>query len=151
MLLLQAASVPFLVATEGATVNYNGRCSGLEASLFDCSNGNVRNAACPFSISSVGVICEISESDKTFYIIFGIWICSPLNAVKFLSLCMLHVAPVCNDNDIRLVGTDTPTQGRLEVCLYGVWGSVCDDQWTERNSEVVCRQLGYENSGKLIK
>lgn len=59
-----------------------------------------------------------------------------------------HAAPVCNDNDVQLVGTDTPTQGRLEVCFYGVWGTVCDDGWTDRNSEVVCRQLGYENSGK---
>lgn len=58
------------------------------------------------------------------------------------------IDPVCNDSDIRLVGTDSPTQGRLEVCLFGVWGSVCDDQWTDRNSEVVCRQLGYESSSK---
>ena len=64
------------------------------------------------------------------------------------SLYIMHAAPVCNDNDVQLVGTDTPTQGRLEVCLYGVWGTVCDDGWTDRNSEVVCRQLGYENSGK---
>ena len=66
-----------------------------------------------------------------------------------LVIChIMHIDPVCNDSDIRLVGTDSPTQGRLEVCLFGVWGSVCDDQWTDRNSEVVCRQLGYESSSK---
>lgn len=60
----------------------------------------------------------------------------------------MTAAPVCNDSDVRLVGTETLTQGRLEVCFFGVWGSVCDDQWTDKSSEVVCRQLGYENSGK---
>lgn len=76
---------------------------------------------------------------------------------RFLTslLCSLlnnshYTAPVCNDNDVQLVGTDTPTQGRLEVCLYGVWSSVCDDGWTDRNSEVVCRQLGYEGNDKLV-
>jgi hypothetical protein len=62
--------------------------------------------------------------------------------------CSIHVGPVCNDSDIRLVGTDVPTQGRLEVCLFGVWGTVCDDLWTDSNSKVVCRQLGYDSNSK---
>ena len=61
---------------------------------------------------------------------------------------MLHLVPICNDSDVRLTGTDTPTQGRLEVCFYGVWGSVCDDSWTDVNSQVVCQQLGYESNGE---
>lgn len=58
--------MPFFVTTEGATVRYEGICSGNEASLFECSNDNLRNAACQTSISSVGVICEISKTDNAF-------------------------------------------------------------------------------------
>jgi hypothetical protein len=36
--------------------------------------------------------------------------------------------------------------GRLLVWLNGTWGSVCDDEWTEANSVVACRQLGFDGA-----
>lgn len=48
---------------------------------------------------------------------------------------------------------DPPTSGLLQVFFKnitngatndeGSWGTMCDDQWTDKNGEVLCRQLGF--------
>ena len=56
------------------------------------------------------------------------------------------IAP-CSIGDIRLVGGGVPNEGRVEICMNNVWGTVCDDGWGSTDATVVCRQLGYSTIG----
>ena len=56
----------------------------------------------------------------------------------------------CTHDDVRLADGDRDLEGRVEVCIGGVWGTVCSDGWDSVDAGVVCRQLGYEYEGKII-
>ena len=70
------------------------------------------------------------------------------NCVHFEDAGVSCGSASCNDSDVRLVNGFTGYEGRVEVCLNGVWGTVCDDFWSTNDAVVVCNQLNISSAGK---
>ena len=54
----------------------------------------------------------------------------------------------CSDGDVRLVGGNRNSEGRVEICINNAWGSVCDYRWGTEEANVVCNQLGFLPRGQ---
>ncbi|XP_053380060.1 deleted in malignant brain tumors 1 protein-like [Mercenaria mercenaria] len=63
-------------------------------------------------------------------------------------MCLAH-APTSGIS-IRLAGGLSRRSGRVEIRYQGVWGSICDDSWDDRDATVICKQIGY-SSGTALK
>uniref|UniRef100_A0A1X7UCA1 SRCR domain-containing protein n=1 Tax=Amphimedon queenslandica TaxID=400682 RepID=A0A1X7UCA1_AMPQE len=90
-------------------------CSGSEESIFNCSYNELSNYYCS-RYRDASVICQ-------------------LNNVQYSN---------CTTGNIRLTGGSNQFEGRVELCVNGVWGSVCDNSWDSTEASTVCKQLGYE-------
>ena len=55
----------------------------------------------------------------------------------------------CMNGTVRLIGGQSNAEGTVEICVDGVWGSVCDDSWGWDDAAVVCQQLGFQGASEM--
>ena len=56
----------------------------------------------------------------------------------------------CTNGTFRLVDRPLENAGRVEICINGVWKSVCDNYPDSYDTGVVCRQLVHTNKGEVV-
>jgi deleted-in-malignant-brain-tumors protein 1 len=88
-------------------------CVGNEDSLINCSHSSPSLYNC-WSYNDAGLVCQISVNETN-----------------------------CSNGEIRLVDGKVPNEGRVEICLNKVWGTICSSSWSIVDSNIACRQLGY--------
>ena len=116
-------------------------CSGNETEVWDCS----------YKISDEGQNCG-QHNDASVFCMSRFKQIQIIDAVYLLNLSLGNttVYSNCSDGDIRLVGGNTDNEGNVQICYNNAWGSVCDDYWGIADSNVVCRQLGYQPYGIYV-
>ena len=50
---------------------------------------------------------------------------------------------LAREGAVQLVNGAGTNEGRVEVFLFGQWGTVCDYNWDLADATVVCHELGY--------
>lgn len=70
----------------------------------------------------------------------SVYMLSPINCIA-----------LCTIGDIRLADGPSEFEGRVEVCsLKRQWGTICDDYFNTTDANVVCRQLGFSETGRFL-
>ena len=124
-------------------------CNGGEANLFKCTHNEIFSNNCNHT-EDAAVVCG-SKSPGLSY----------KNAMFIFHSCSISVV-ACVEGAVRIVNDgvtltslqpeqdfikDEVARGRVEVCVNGTFGSLCDMALDNMDASVVCRQLGFSSSG----
>ncbi|XP_026296178.1 uncharacterized protein LOC724971 isoform X4 [Apis mellifera] len=132
------------------------RCRGNETSLRECDFEGWGVHDCQPE-EAVGIVCKTAVNTCPD----GQWKCD--NSPMCISTAFICDEVVdCQDGsdespehcnvpfEIRLANGNTAYEGRIEVRHHGVWGTVCDDDFSNAAATVICRSLGF-NGRALAK
>lgn len=153
----------------------NLSCKGNESSVADCHHNGWGIHDCreeeynsidfmKCSNKAAGVICRVTKTDCKF----NYWQCEGSAECIPLGFLCDNVKDCADNSDedpvkcnapveVRLVGiggesrSNKVTEGRVEVRRFGVWGTVCDDDFGVKEAEVVCKSLGFKGNAQAYK
>ncbi|VVC45038.1 C-type lectin fold,Low-density lipoprotein (LDL) receptor class A, conserved site,Kringle-like fold,SRCR [Cinara cedri] len=135
-------------------------CNGNESSLYSCQFKEWEVHDCNAQ-ESVGVVCRKAGgkvcSNEEFE-------CKSGECIPARFLCDSFAD--CTDGsdespehcntplEIRLVGGNerrAGMEGRVEVRQFGIWGTVCDDDFSTNEALVICNSLGFKGTAEFKK
>lgn len=111
-------------------------CFGMEGNILNCSYDSVSNCD---HLEDAGVICGA--------------VCQRGN-VRLAIADINVVYEGFEDFDDDYFIKDELARGRLEICMGGRYGTVCDKNWDNNDASVACSQLGfspYGNNDKICR
>jgi len=56
----------------------------------------------------------------------------------------------CEDGDVRLRNAGSLLEGRLEICVNRVWGTVCSNGFGQSEARVACRKLPFASGENVV-
>ena len=122
-------------------------CTGGERAVWECPRNNLQSVYTCSSSNDASVICQ------------GMHACILIMMCYYYNyICTVAIGTMssnCSDGDVRLVDGSVDYEGRVEVCVNRVWGTVCSttsryyyySNWNLIDAKVVCRQLGHQELG----
>ena len=132
-------------------------CRGSESRLIDCYHSVIGFHNCDHS-DDAGIRCRCkAKKIRNWKILVRSNIMRAtvsLHAcyewcISFWNILLTAHGTDCTHGQIHLRGGSTSRSGRVEICVDGTWGTVCDDGWSYNDARVACRQLGFPTIGTI--
>lgn len=132
-------------------------CQGNEKSLSQCNFNGWGVHDCNEE-EVVGVVCKLPVMSCPL----DYWLCdTSQECIPTGFLC--DNVPDCTDHSdenekhckapiqMRLASGKNSLEGRVEINYRGIWGTVCDDDFGNKEAQVVCQSLGFYGPARVMK
>ena len=113
-------------------------CNGTESRLLDCTHTSV--ASLYYYSSYAGVSCP-GRGTQSMVVEHYLQIQCQFNTF------IVQLETCTTKGDVRLIGGQNEREGTIQICLGGVWGTVCGNYFDQSDAQVVCTQLGFPANG----